>query len=181
MELDKRLLKEKGAILREWFDHVLGTYPPETARFMKREPNQFANPVGHTIHHGLEGVLEEFLQGMDADKMSSSLDQVIRIRAVQGFSPSQALAFIFHLKNIIRETLRDEIRGSQVSLHKLEELDSRVDAIALLAFNLYVGCREKLYENRVNEVKNRTFRLLQRANLVAEIPDPDSDTKDKTV
>lgn len=181
MELDKRLLKEKGAILREWFDHVLGTYPPETAKFMKREPNQFANPVGHTIHHGLEGVLEELLQGMDADKMSSSLDQVIRIRAVQGFSPSQALAFIFHLKDIIRERLKDEIRASQVSPSELEDLDSRVDAIALLAFNLYVGCRETLYENRVNEVKNRTFRLLQRANLVAEIPDLDSDTKDKTV
>lgn len=181
MELDKRLLKKKGVILREWFDHVLGTYPPETAKFMKREPNQFANPVGHTIHHGLEGVLEEFLQGMDADKMSSSLDQVIRIRAVQGFSPSQALAFIFHLKDIIRETLKDEIRGSQISPRELGDLDSRVDAIALLAFNLYVGCRETLYENRVNEVKNRTFRLLQRANLVAEIPDLDSDTKDKTV
>jgi len=181
MGFDKRLLKEKGAILRKWFDHVLGTYPPETARFMKREPNQFANPVGHTIHHGLEGVVEEFLQGMDIEKLSSSLDEVVRIRAVQSFSPSQAIAFIFHLKKIVRETLQDEIRGSQVSPSELEVFDSRVDEIALLAFNLYVGCRETLYENRVNEVKNRTFRLLQRANLVAEIPDLESDAKDKTV
>jgi hypothetical protein len=35
-----------------------------------------------------------------------------------------------------------------------------------------------LYELRVNEVKNRSFRLLQRANLLAEIPESERGSGD---
>ncbi|NLI33960.1 MAG: hypothetical protein GX422_14455 [Deltaproteobacteria bacterium] len=179
MELNERMLKNKDAMLRKWFEHLLETYPPETARFMKREPNQFANPVGHTLHQGMEGVLEGFLQGMDPQKISSSLDKIIRIRAVQTFAPSQAVAFVLYLKRVIRDSLSDDIRENRVSPAVLETLDSQVDEIALLAFDIYMQCRETLYENRVNEVKNRSFRLLQRANLVVELPDTKIDPEPK--
>lgn len=179
MEINERMLKKKGVVLRNWFEHLLGTYPPETARFMRREPNQFANPVGHTLHQGMEGILEGFLQGMDAGEISSSLDKVIRIRAVQSFTPSQAIAFVLDLKRVIRESLSDDIRENLVSQAALEALYSRVDEIALLAFDIYMKCRETLYENRVKEVKNRSFRLLQRANLVAELSDTEIDPEPK--
>jgi hypothetical protein len=36
-------------------------------------------------------------------------------------------------------------------------------------------CREKIYELKANEMKNRTFRAFERAGLVSEIP---ADTPD---
>ncbi|NLI82324.1 MAG: hypothetical protein GX443_11675 [Deltaproteobacteria bacterium] len=171
MDLKERMLKSKGVILRSWYEHLLSTYPPETARFMKREPNQFANPVGHTIRRGMEAVLEGFLQGSGEDSISAPLDSIIRIRAVQSFTPSQAIAFVLHLKWILRDSLREDIMENRVSTAELETWDSRVDRIALLAFDIYMKCRETIYENRVNEVKNQSFRLLKRANLVVELPD----------
>ncbi|MBW2228632.1 MAG: hypothetical protein JRG99_15335, partial [Deltaproteobacteria bacterium] len=53
--------------------------------------------------------------------------------------------------------------------------ESKIDRLSLIAFNLYVQCREKIYELKANEMKNRTFRAFERAGLVSEIP---ADTPD---
>jgi hypothetical protein len=50
--------------------------------------------------------------------------------------------------------------------------------MALLSFDVYMKCKERIYEIKADEVKRMTFRLIQRANLICEVPDPDlgSDT-----
>ena len=50
-------------------------------------------------------------------------------------------------------------------------LDNRIDEIALLAFDVYSACRQKISDIRVNEVKNQVGKLLERANLISEIPE----------
>ena len=89
---------------------------------------------------------------------------VIRIRSVQDFSPSEAVAFIFDLKPAIREVVDSRVRGSE-SWNDLWELESRVDRVALLAFEKYTECREKLHEIRNNEIKSRALKLMQRVNV----------------
>ena len=89
----------------------------------------------------------------------------MRIRAVQDFTPSQALSFIFPLKRIIREELCVEIAEKQLSDEMLS-LESAIDNLALSAFDIYMKCREKIYDIKANEVKRSTFRLLQMANLI---------------
>jgi hypothetical protein len=42
------------------------------------------------------------------------------------------------------------------------DFDSRVDALALKTFDLYMNCREKVYELKTNELKRNTSRLMQR-------------------
>ena len=175
MELEQFLLSEKRALVSNWFDLVASTYPPETTRLLKKESNQFANPVGHTIFHGLKDLFERFLEGAPRDSLTSSLDGIIRIRAIQDFSPSQALAFVFRLKNVVADRLEDETLKERFSAEDLSAFYGKVDELALLAFDIYMQCREKLYEVRVTEVKNRTFRLLQRANLLEELADKEPD------
>jgi hypothetical protein len=162
------LSRKKGAILQKWYERVLGTYPAETARFLREEEDRFANPVGTTIYQGLEGLLEEILAGMDAARVRACVDSIIRIRAVQDFSPSRAVAFIFELKHVLKEELAGEIRENGLSL---EEVEARLEALALLAFDIYMQCREQLWELRVGEIKNRTTRLLKRANLNINFPE----------
>lgn len=170
MDLGEFLLKERDAILDRWFHAVTETYAPETARTLTTESNEFANPVGHATRHGLEGVYGEFARKAEADSISPFLDRIIRIRAIQDFPPSQAVAFVFLLKHVVRSRLRDTGQAEAVSPEDLAAFDSRVDGLALLAFDIYMQCREKLFEVRVAEVKNRTHRLLQMADLIGEIP-----------
>jgi len=167
-ELKKLLAERKSNIFKKWFDAILDTYPLETQRFLRREKDRFANPVKYNISEGIEGILKVLIE--EEGDVSSFLDQVIRIRAVQDFSPSEALAFIFFLKNVIRDELKEEIKKQEL-FDELLEFESKIDKLALLSFNVYMQCREKLYEIRVNEIKRLTYSFLKRANLIYEIPD----------
>jgi hypothetical protein len=117
------------------------------------------------------------VQGSDHDKVYPFLDDIIRIKAVQDFSPSQAVSFIFLLKQVLRDTMKKEIRENSIA-EELALLESRIDEMILLSFDIYVKCRERIYEIKADEVKRMTFRLLQRANLICEVQEPDvgSDT-----
>ncbi|MBI4795270.1 MAG: RsbRD N-terminal domain-containing protein [Deltaproteobacteria bacterium] len=95
---------------------------------------------------------------------NSSPPEVIRIRALQDCSPSQALAFIFLLKNVVREELAEDFEKQNLTA-ELMELDSRIDGLSLLGFDVYTRRREKLCELRVNEVKNRVSGLLRKSGL----------------
>lgn len=180
MKIEQVLLQKKKVVLKEWFRLILETYPDETAQFLKKEKDPFANPVGSKIWDGIDGLFEELLKEINPLKVSSFLDDIIRVRAVQDFTPSQAVTFIFLFKKVIREELRNEL-GDKGFLDELFRLESRIDELALIAFDVYSKCREMIFEVRTNEVKNRYFRLLQRANLVHEIPEQESDPGQGTV
>ena len=170
MVLQNLLSQKQSAILERWFQLILETYPADSSGFLRNKKRQFANPVGHTIFEGLEHILDELLeeQELDIERISPVLDSIVRIRAVQDMTPSQALVFLFRLKKMLREELE---RAGLVRSEDIEMLESRIDVIVLTAFDLYVKCREKIYELKANELRNMTFRLLQRANLVCEIPE----------
>ena len=171
MDLEKFLAEDKPALTNAWFDLILGTYPPETSVLFQKDKNQFSNPVGYTVSQGVKGIMDEILGEFDREKILPLLDQMVRVRAIQDFSPAQAVGFVFLLKKVVRNRLEEGIREKKFSPGDVLAFESKIDELALIAFNVYVGCREKIYELRVNEVKNRTSRLLQRANLLAEIPE----------
>jgi hypothetical protein len=101
---------------------------------------------------------------MERAQVLTWLDEIIRIRALQDFAPSQALAFIFLLKNVIRQELADEIQQENLAAEILE-LESRIDGLALLGFDVYSKRREKIYEIRANEMKGRVSLLLRKAGV----------------
>ena len=70
MRLESFLLENKQKLLQRWFDDLLESYPPETARMLKKESNQFANPVGHAALTGMDGLLGEFRaqRGVDSHR-----------------------------------------------------------------------------------------------------------------
>ena len=164
MDIEARLLRIKKTLLGKWFELLAGTYPLDTARMLQKETGQFANPVGHTFKVALGEILDEFLGENSAEAMAPLLDKVVRIRAVQDFSPSSSLAFIFGLKTLVREFLKDELASGDVGDDELSGFDEKVDGLALFAFDVYMRCRENLFEARIVEIKNRTQRLLQLAD-----------------
>lgn len=171
MNLKEHLTEKKADILKIWFDAVVETYPDETSTFLKKQKAQFTNPVGYTLSEGLEHLFDALLRGMLPDTVSRFLDSIIRIRAIQEFTPSEAVSFIFQLKKLIRRELGIEILHQQGIDEELAAFDSAIDDLALYAFDLYVKCREKIYDIKANEARRMTFRLLQQARLIVDNQD----------
>jgi len=166
MDLKGLLSGKRSEILKMWLERTLKPYPPEATAFLKKTQSQFTNPVGHTISRGLENIFDGLLQEIPIDQISLLLDGIIRIMAVQGLAPSQALAFMMQLKKVIRETAeKEKIRVPD----ELLTLESRIDLLTLTSFDIYMSCREKIYELKANESRNMTYRLLQRAKLLSEV------------
>lgn len=171
MRLNNLLAQRKTAIIKNWFALAVETYPPDTASFLKKQKDPFANPVGRTISTGLEALFNELLKEkeMDYEIITSFLDPIIRIRAVQNFSPAQAVSFIFLLKKAIRENIKKEVSEEQL-FSELLLFESKIDQLAMIAFNLYMQCKEKIYDLKANEMRNSTYKAFKRAGLVREIP-----------
>ncbi len=159
--------KKKKDIIHRWFEATLQTYAPDTVRFYKDQKDAFANPVGSATSNGLPIILDQLLNDFDSDVIKSHLDPIIRIRAVQDFTAAQDTAFVFGLKEILRECLADELQDT-ARLKELAAFESRIDQLGLVAFDVYMECREKVYEIAANETRNQTFRAFKRAGLIVD-------------
>ena len=169
IHLKDLLEQKKGAIVKNWFNVVVNTYKGDTVQFLKKQKDPFANPVGNTTFRGLEVLFDELIKEMDREIITSSLDPIIRIRAVQDFSPSQATGFIIALKKVIRESLKKELLENQTA-NELLHFESKIDKLSLIAFNIYMECREKIYQIKANEEKSKVYKAFARAGLITEDP-----------
>ena len=94
MALRELLLTEKSPILKRWLGLIKTTHPAGESPF-KKGKDPFSNPEGYVISHETEALFNELLQDkMDSEKICSSLDKIIRIKAVQDVTPSEAIAFV---------------------------------------------------------------------------------------
>ncbi len=174
MALIELLLHRRAAIAERWLDKTLATYPPNAVEFFKRERDQFANPVGQTLSTGIDAILNILLEGMDPPELCRHLEDIIKIRSVQDLTPAKAVGFVFLLKDAIREELGDELQGAAM-LAEWRNFEAQIDQTTLFGFDVYVKCREKIYEIRVDEVKRRVATLIKRSNYFISEPDSESD------
>jgi hypothetical protein len=172
MGLEKVLAKKRNAIVADWFDMVAKTYAPDTAQFLKRNKDPFTNPVGGYLTKGLAGLFDQLLTGLNREVVRPLLDPIVRVRAIQNFTPSQATAFVLVIKKIVRTHLRAESAAGR-GMDDLLEFEARVDALSLFAFDIYMECREKIYELKANEEKDKIYKAFKRAGLIQEEPAKD--------
>ncbi|MDA8084731.1 MAG: RsbRD N-terminal domain-containing protein [Nitrospiraceae bacterium] len=182
MSLSRLLSEKRSAILGSWFDAALVTFPQDTSNFIKKGGNPFANPIGHSMRSSFERIFDGLLNEESVGALSAPLDDLIRVRAVQDFTPSQAVSFVFVLKGLIRDIAAQQ-RPSAELLDELYRLEEKIDSLALAAFDIFMKCREKLYDIKANEVKNMTYRILQRAQKMGveneDTPGPSDDVANK--
>jgi hypothetical protein len=169
MKLATLLEKNRETILGRWFDLIAGSYPKATSEFLAKQADRFRNPVGHAITQGIGSIYDQVVSAMNREELLDALDGIIRIRSVQDFTPSEAVAFVFQLKAVIRDVLDEQLRGFE-KWDDLADLESRIDRVALLAFEKYTECREKLHEIRHGEIESRTKRLRERASVKSAVP-----------
>ena len=152
MLLQELLIENKGEILDAWVDEVLTTYPADGARIFKKVKDQFANPVGFTVKNSLWDVYALLFEKNEAEKIVPALEQLVRIRAVQIFAPSEAVSMAYTLKKVVKAVCRNE---KVVDLDGWLAFEEKVDILAYTLFDLYTACRERLYQTRIAEIKSR--------------------------
>jgi len=176
MGLKELLEKNKSAIVKKWIDVIVNTYPVDTSQFLKSQVDQFANPVGNAFSEGLYAIFDELISGPDLKKVRLALDPMIRIRAIQNFTPSQATSFILSVKTIVREKLKKQLeKGCEPK--EIQAFDEKVDRLLFLAFDIYVECREQIYSLKANEEKNKVYKAFKRAGLITENSEEQPDSQ----
>lgn len=164
------LIEKKPAILKRWFDVIMETYPTEAAGFLTGQKDRFTGPLGYTIHEGIDVLIDGLINEVSFEELAPSLESIIKVRAVQDFTPSEAVAFIFQLKIIVREELQKKGKAhGAIDAATLSTFESRIDTLALISFDIYIESREKIYDLKVKEVQDMVFRLVQRQNQLYEV------------
>ena len=168
------LIEKQSIIIEKWCREIINTYPKDSARFFHEKSDEFANPIGNTINQGVEQTFKALVQETIENEVQLFLKDLIKVRAVQNFTASQAVGFVFLLKRIIREELGKVAEEGHLA-KALLEFEVQIDQLALASFDIYSECRDKLADLKTMELKNQTYRLLRQANLVTIRSDNESE------
>lgn len=156
MNIKTLLADKRKAILNRWLTAIANTYPSDAANFLLRDRNRFSNPVGQTFACEIETLFNALIDQASLDAVTTSLENINKIRAVQDFSASQAVVYIFFLKTAIREEF-DGYLDDLGFAGDLRSLESSIDGLAMMAFDSYMKCREKLFEVRCSDIRRRAM------------------------
>jgi hypothetical protein len=160
MMLRELLIKKKSSIIDKWIQTIFESYPTGTSEFLKSQKDRFSNPVGHIITDTAVKLFDEIINDSSStEKIKSILNDFIKVRAVQDFLPSEAADIIFSLKKVLYKELEKEI-GEEKLFNEFIKLESQLDEIILVSFDLYMEAREKVFQIRVNEVKSRSAQKI---------------------
>ena len=157
------LASRREPLAERWAELIFSTYPEETQKVWASNRDRFANPVGQAVREAAHEALGLLLAWNDAEALCRALERLVKIRAVQDFAPSVALSFVFLLKKAVRETLAAEL-DAEGRLAELLAFETRIDNMALLAFDVYFESRRQVFEMRVKEVKRAHANIVRLAN-----------------
>jgi hypothetical protein len=156
------LIKNKSEIVDNWIKFIFDTYASETTKFLNLEKDQFNNPVGFAATETANQLFDALtlIKDLNPGTVKPLLIDLIKIRAVQDFTPSQAVGFVLLIKDVVRKKINEEIKQHKI-YDDLLNFESKVDKAALIAFDLYSECREKVYKIHLNEVKTNSLSVFR--------------------
>jgi hypothetical protein len=164
MGLREILVERQATLCERWLDATLGQYGEITAARWRRERDPFANPVGHALVTGLPQIFAAIVgEGDPIPAATGAMEAILRMRSVQDLAPSRAVGFVYLLREAIRNELEPELAGG-AHAGELAEVESRIERIAFLGFDLYVRFRVQMFRLRQEELKRSVASLLRRWN-----------------
>jgi hypothetical protein len=147
----------RDLFVQEWLAYTLRTYPGQTGRFLSHEPDRFRNPVGHTLRAALSEVAGELFGSFDRTRVTASLGEVVRLRAVQEFSPAEAVEFVTLARHVARGLAKTD--HPRLGPGALDVLNARIDDMVVMAADLFEQCRVELRAIAARAARRRVFVL----------------------
>jgi hypothetical protein len=151
--------RQRAPILRQWRQTMdserRGTTPGTSG-----PGSRFTDPLGHTIEQGTEALFDWVISRKDRTEIRPVLEDICRLRAVQDFSPAQAVGFILALKASMRTVLMSA-QAAPLSAADWATVEERIDSLLLEAFDEYASFRERIASIRIDEIKRLYGRDVQ--------------------
>jgi hypothetical protein len=151
----KRLENRRAAVLDRWVGLVFDTYPPDTAMILKAGGDRFGNPVNYCVSCNLGSILDALISGSEPETLFSNLEEIIKVRAVQDFTPTAAVSFMALLK----QALASELDRNYDSDPAMKELDQKIDLLSNACSVIYADCRQRIARIRDNEQKKMALNV----------------------
>ncbi len=168
MKLSKILQEHANSLISGWTEAVFSSYPEKASALLKGNADPFTNPVASMVREAAAALLKALAgEDIDINATKDSLERFIKIRAVQQFSPSESIGVIYLLKPLLRKEILPLTEKGR-AFHDYLELESRVDTLALLAFDMYTRDREKVAEIRIDEIRKQYAQLKRWAQQLNE-------------
>lgn len=133
--------------VEKWIERLADSHPQQSAALRAPQPDPFRNPLGFAVRKGLSQLWDELLGEMKPEVIDQALDTILRIRAVQDLSPSEAVGFVDQLRPLLYQ--------SPVPLDPAL-LEARIDQLTLAASDKYMQCREQIAAVRLHETERLT-------------------------
>ena len=134
---------------------------PGDAAFARKAADPFRNPVGATVTGALRDLYDGLAAGREPAELAGPIDRLVRLRAVQGFTPSAAVSFPLLVRRAVREGLSPgEVTEAGEALAGFESTERD---LLLAVVDRYVACREQLYAGRLKSEVARVGAVLRRA------------------
>ena len=162
--IEKLLKERRDAILARWLELILETYPADAHGFFKNQRNRFLNPIGDELRRDTAMILDVLTGETNGEKLAPAIDSIILVRAVQDFSPAQAIAVFYQLKDAVRAQVIPALKEA-ADFVELMEWERKVDQVALRAFDSYMAQRERVYEIKANALKRQSYLLLRKMGV----------------
>ena len=161
------LVDRRDKLIEEWVKYALHTYPSKSASFFSKQSDPLLNPVGNILKKSLEDIFDELLKEQASQDLVYHVDAIVRIRAVQDFSPSGAVIIFWKIKELVEEVIDVESFEKQ-DREEVKEFFRRVDNLCFLAFDVFMKCREKLWELKTKEFQAGIRNILRLYDIKKE-------------
>lgn len=164
MTLQEKLIPYKDEISAAWLEAVNGTYPFNTIGFLRTKSNPFINPVGERNKQAANTFCECILaENPTQDMVRSTMEDFIKVRAVQEFSVEDAIGILLAFKPIVRKTAKEKKLLEASQLENLQSIEANVDALVLMAAAVYSQSREQIAQLRIEEIKRKHAHVIRYA------------------
>lgn len=158
MSLKELILNHRSQVTTRWYHRLVEEIPAEAKKKILGTSDRFSNPIGFALSEGTQDIFDCFFNERPNADLEKALDKIVKIKAIQAITPSEAVHFVFLLKEVLLEVLEGAIKASE-ALEEWLEIEREIDRLVLIVFDLYSKAREKLYEIKVNEMKAKTHML----------------------
>jgi rsbT co-antagonist protein RsbR len=163
------LEKHEAAILADWTKAQLsaGTFRPELAREgeLREQCRQFLA----ALRAGAKGGLTD-PSGPEWGAVREQLDEICRVRARQGFSPSETATFVFSLKQPLFGRLRQEVRDPEGLASEVWAATVFLDWLGLYTTEVYQKNRESIIARQQQEMLELSTPVVQLWENILALP-----------
>jgi rsbT co-antagonist protein RsbR len=168
--LSKVLAGQEQAILADWQSLVKAAGALQTGRIKEAELDTqcrtFLSQLRASV--GADGIVDKSSDAYNA--LRSTLGDISRSRAIQGFSPSETAGFVFSLKQPIFNAINKSTDDAAAKAASIWQTSLLVDELGLYTIEVFAKTREDVIARQTREISELSTPVVKLWDGVLALP-----------